>query len=77
MAVRALTTMLVEESPIPIVVLGATPDEKPSMLVPPRTFNAGRVFRTLASGPERRFRLTRQMQRGADFERVSFEEIPT
>jgi hypothetical protein len=45
------------------------------MLVPPRTFTAGRVFRTLASGPERRFRLTRLLQRGADFERVTFDEI--
>jgi hypothetical protein len=74
MAVRALTTMLVEEAPVPMIVLGATPDEKASMLVPPRTFNAGRIFRTLASGPERRFRLTRLMQRGADFERVAFDE---
>jgi hypothetical protein len=66
--------MLVEEAPVPMIVLGATPDEKASMLVPPRTFNAGRIFRTLASGPERRFRLTRLMQRGADFERVAFDE---
>jgi hypothetical protein len=74
-AVRALTTMLVEEAPIPTVILGATPDEKPAMLLPPRTFNAGRIFRTLSSGPERRFRLTRLLQRGADFERVAFDEI--
>jgi len=74
-AVRALTTMLVEEAPIPTVILGATPDEKPVMLVPPRTFNPGRIFRTLSSGPERRFRLTRLLQRGADFERVAFDEI--
>jgi hypothetical protein len=74
-AVRALTTMLVEETPIPTVILGATPDEKPAMLVPPRTFNPGRVFRTIASGPERRVRLTRLLQRGADFERVAFDEI--
>ncbi|HEY7904514.1 MAG TPA: hypothetical protein VIH36_13735, partial [Casimicrobiaceae bacterium] len=73
-AVRALTTMLVEEAPIPTVILGATPDDKACMIVPPRTFNAGRVFRTIASGPERRFRLTRLLQRGADFERVAFEE---
>jgi hypothetical protein len=74
-AVRALTTMLVEEAPIPTVILGATPDEKPAMLFPPRTFTAGRIFRTLSSGPERRFRLTRLLQRGADFERVAFDEI--
>jgi hypothetical protein len=74
-AVRALTTMLVEEAPIPTVILGATPDETPAMLVPPRTFNPGRIFRTISSGPERRFRLTRLIQRGADFERVAFDEI--
>ena len=76
MAIRALTTMLVEEPPIPAVLLGATPEDKPCIVVPPRTFNAGRVFRTIASGPERRFRLTRLVQRGADFERVAFEELP-
>ena len=67
--------MLVEETPFPAVLLGVTPDEKASLLVPPRTFSASRVVRSLASGPERRFRLTRLMQRGADFERVAFEEI--
>ena len=73
-AVRALTTMLVEEPPIPTLVLSATPDDKACMIVPPRTFNVGRVFRTIASHPERRFRLTRLLQRGADFERVAFED---
>jgi hypothetical protein len=73
-AVRALTTMLVEETPFPTVILGVTPDEKATFLVPPRTFSAGRTLRSLASGPERRFRLTRLVQRGADFERVAFEE---
>ncbi len=73
-AVRALTSMLVEETPFPSVLLGVTPDEKASLLVPPRTFSASRVVRSLASGPERRFRLTRLLQRGADFERVAFEE---
>jgi hypothetical protein len=73
-AVRALSTMLVEETPFPAVLLGVTPDEKASLIVPPRTFSAGRVVRSLASGPERRFRLSRLIQRGADFERVAFEE---
>ncbi|HEY1461020.1 MAG TPA: hypothetical protein VGH59_13295 [Casimicrobiaceae bacterium] len=73
-AVRALTTMLVEEAPFPVILLGVTPDDKASLIVPPRTFSAGRVVRSLASGPERRFRLTRLVQRGADFERVAFEE---
>ena len=73
-AVRGLTSMLVEETPFPTVLLGATPDEKATLVVPSRTFTAGRVLRSLASGAERRFRLTRLVQRGADFERLAFEE---
>jgi hypothetical protein len=72
-AVRALTTMLVEEAPAPALMLSATPDEKACIIMPPRTFSAGRVLRSLAS-PERRLRLTRLIQRGADFERAAFEE---
>ena len=73
-AVRALTTMLVEEAPFPTVLLGVTPDEKASLIVPPRTFSAciGCAFARFRT--ERRFRLTRLLQRGADFERVAFEE---
>jgi hypothetical protein len=74
-AVRALTTMLVEEQPAPALTLSATPDEKACIIVPPRTFSAGRVLRSLTSGPERRLRLTRLIQRGADFERATFEEV--
>jgi len=73
-AVRALTTMLVEEPPAPALTLSATPDEKACIIMPPRTFSAGRVLRSIASGPERRLRLTRLIQRGADFERAAFEE---
>jgi hypothetical protein len=76
MVVRALTTVLVEEPPSPALTLAATPDEKACLIVPPRTFSAGRVLRSLASGPERRLRLTRLLQRGADFERAAFEEVP-
>ena len=66
--------MLVEETPVPTLILAATADEKACLIVPPRTFSAGRVLRSLSSsGPERRFRLTRLGQRGADFERVAFE----
>jgi len=75
-AVRALTTMLVEEPPAPALTLTATPEEKACVIVPPRTFSAGRVLRSLATSPERRLRLTRLVQRGADFERAAFEEVP-
>ena len=76
LCVRPYSTMLSEDPPIPVVLLGATPDDKPSIIAPPRTFNPGRMLRTIDSGPERRFRLTRLLQRGADFERVAFEEMP-
>ena len=74
-AVRGLTSMLVEETPFPTVLLGATPDEKATLVVPSRTFTAGRVLRSLASGAERRFRLTRLVQRGADFERLALGRL--
>jgi hypothetical protein len=76
LGVRALTTMLSEDPPVPVILLGATSDEKTSIITPPRTFNPGRMLRSFDSGPERRFRLTRLVQRGADFERVAFEETP-
>jgi hypothetical protein len=76
LAVRAFTTMLSEDPPVPGILLGATPEDKPTLITPPRTFNPGRMLRSIDSGPERRFRLTRLVQRGADFERVAFEEAP-
>jgi len=74
-AVRALTAMLVEEPPAPALTLSASPDEKGCIVVPPRTFSPGRVLLAPASGPDRRFRLTRLIQRGAAFERAAFEEV--
>ena len=76
-AVRPMTTMLSEDPPIPGILIGPTPDEKATIITPPRTFNPGRVLRSIDSGPERRLRLTRLLRRGADFERVAFEETPT
>jgi hypothetical protein len=73
---RPMTTMLAEDPPVPVVLLGATPGESASLVTPPRTFSAGRMLRSMDSGPERRFRFMRLLQRGADFERVAFEEIP-
>jgi len=51
-----------------------SPDDKPFLVLPPRTFNPSRVLRSLDTGPDRRYRLTRLLQRGVDFERASFEE---
>jgi hypothetical protein len=32
------------------------------------------MFRSMDPGPERKYRLTKLVQRGGDFERVAFEE---
>ncbi|HTQ01784.1 MAG TPA: hypothetical protein VMN56_20875 [Casimicrobiaceae bacterium] len=72
--VRPTSIAFAEELPVPALMLSATEDEPASLIVPPRTFNAGRVLRSMDTGPERRFRLTRLLQRGGDFERVAFEE---
>jgi len=72
--VRPLTTAVAEDPPVPALMLGETPDDKASLILPPRTFTPSRVLRSLDSGAERRFRLTHLIHRGADFERVAFEE---
>jgi hypothetical protein len=74
--VRPASTALSEEHPpLPALLLSETPDDKSCLILPSRSFNPSRVLRTSDAGPERRFRLTRLLQRGADFERVAFEEI--
>jgi hypothetical protein len=73
-AVRPLSTAVGEDPPVPALMLAETPDDKASLILPPRTFNPSRVLRSLDSGPERRFRLVRLLHRGADFEQVSFDE---
>jgi hypothetical protein len=75
MALRSLTTAMNEDVPIPALLFPEMPDEKACLLLPSRTFNPSRVLRSIEVGPERRFRLTRLLQRGADFERVAFEEL--
>jgi len=73
-AVRPTSIAFAEELPLPALMLSATDEEPASLVVPPRTFNAGRMLRSMDTGPERKFRLTRLAQRGGDFERVQFEE---
>jgi len=63
-----------EDTPLPALMLAETPDDKACLVLPPRTFNPSRVLRSVGAGAERRFRLTRLLQRGADFERVAFDE---
>ena len=67
-------TAVAEDQPLPALMLSETPEDKPSLILPPRSFNPSRILRSLDAGPERRFRLTRLIHRGADFERVAFEE---
>ncbi len=73
-AVRPTSIAFAEELPLPGLLLAATEQEPASLVVPPRTFNPGRVLRSMDAGPERKFRLTKLLQRGGDFERVAFEE---
>lgn len=73
-AVRPTSIAFAEELPLAALMLAATESEPISMVLPPRTFNAGRVLRSMDAGPERKFRLTRLLHRGGDFERVAFEE---
>ncbi|MEP7208199.1 MAG: hypothetical protein ABI920_14775 [Casimicrobiaceae bacterium] len=72
-AASPVTTAMGEDPPVPCLLLGEMPDDKPSLILPPRTFHPGRVFRSIDGGPERQYRLVRLLQRGADFERASFE----
>jgi hypothetical protein len=74
LAMRSASTAFNEEPPMPALLLAETPEEPATLIVGPRMFTAGRTLRSLDPGPERKFRLTRLVQRGADFERVAFEE---
>ena len=73
-AVRPTSVAFAEELPMPALLLAETDGEKASLIVPPRTFNPSRTLRSMDTGPERKFRLTKLLQRGGDFERVAFEE---
>ncbi len=73
LALRPVAGSLAEEPPLPALLLAETPDEKPCLILPPRSFNPSRVLRADDAGPARRYRLTRLLQRGADFERIAFE----
>jgi len=73
-AVRPQSSAFSEDPPLPTVELCESPDEPASLIVPPRTFTPGRQLRSMDSGPERRFKLTKIVQRGADYERCAFEE---
>jgi len=75
-AVRPMSSAFSEDPPMPVLELLESPDEAATLIVPPRTFSPGRQLRSMNSGPERIFKLVKLVQRGADFERVAFEEGP-
>jgi hypothetical protein len=72
--VRPQSSAFSEDPPLPVIELCESPDEPATLIVPPRTFAPGRLLRSMDSGPERKFKLTKLKLRGADFERVAFEE---
>ena len=78
-AVSSLTLMPLsaagsEEAPLPALIFATALEDQACMVLPPRSFNLGRVLHSLDAGPRRRFRLTRLLQRGTDFERAAFDE---
>jgi len=75
LAARPMASAYSEDPPLPVLELVESPEEPASLVIPPRTFAPGRVLRSMESGPERRFKLTKLILRGADFERVAFEAM--
>jgi len=75
MTLLPLSAASSDDPPLPALRLDETPEDKASLVLPPRTFNPSRVLRSLDVGPDRRYRLTRLLHRGIDFERVAFEEL--
>ena len=73
LVLRPVSSALSDEPPMPALLLDETADDKACLILPPGTFNPGRALRVVEGGPERRFRMLRLAQRGADFERVGFE----
>ena len=63
-----------DEPPVPGLLLAEAPDDPPSLIMQPRAFTPGRQLRSIDGGGERRFRLVKLLHRGADFERIAYEE---
>jgi hypothetical protein len=74
-ALRPQSAAPAEEPALPALLMVETAQDKPCLMLPPRSFHPSRILRTVDAVPERRFRLTRLLRRGADFERVAFEEM--
>jgi cyclic-di-GMP-binding protein len=75
LTMRSVSTSMAEEPPLPAILLAEAPEDRATLIMQPRAFTPGRVLRSTDGGPERKFRLTRLIQRGADFERVAYEDV--
>ncbi len=74
-AVRLVNPNRTEEPPVPALMLEETPEEPATLVMSPRAFLPNRVMRCDEAGPVRKFKLTRVVQRGGDFERVALEWV--
>lgn len=74
-AMRPYTTSFSEDPPLPAILVAESEGEKATFIVPPRTFAPGRTLKSMDPGPERKYKLVKIVQRGADFERVAFEDL--
>ena len=74
LTLRPISSSLTDNSPLPGLLLAESPEDRPTLIMQPRAFTPGRLLRSVDGGLERKFRLTRLLQRGADFERVAFED---
>ncbi|HXT05187.1 MAG TPA: hypothetical protein VN760_13455, partial [Casimicrobiaceae bacterium] len=74
-AVRLVNPNRSEEPPVPALLLTETPEEPATLVLSPRAFIPNRIMRCDEPGPVSKFKLTRIVQRGADFERVAFEAV--
>jgi hypothetical protein len=74
LTLRPLTGAMSEAPQMPALLLAETPEDKACLILASRTFNPSRMLRTADPGHGQRYRLTRLLQRGADFERVAFDQ---
>ncbi|HSC24466.1 MAG TPA: hypothetical protein VLG08_12180 [Casimicrobiaceae bacterium] len=74
-AVRLVNPNGTEEPSVPALLLEEAPEEPTSLVLSPRAFVPNRIMRCDEPGPVRKFKLTRIVQRGGDFERAAFEEV--
>ena len=73
-AVRPYTTSFSEDPPLPSILIAEADGDKPTLILPPRTYAPGRLLKSMDPGPQRKYKPVNLVQRGADFERVAFED---